>query len=77
MRLIDADHFIKTLDTVVQRHESVLWQKVAETMKFMIEGEAEFFPVAPQRKGKWISRDGREDCYECSECHAVIESDEV
>ena len=32
----------------------------------------------PERKmGRWISRDGEEDCYECSECHAVIEGDEV
>ena len=29
-----------------------------------------------RKKGKWISN-GREDCYECSECHAVIEGDEV
>lgn len=44
-RLIDADHFIATLDTVVQKHESVLWQKIAETMKFMIEAEAKMFPT--------------------------------
>ena len=45
MRLIDVDHFIATLDTVVQKHESVLWQKIAETMKYMIEVESEMFSV--------------------------------
>ena len=45
MRLIDVDHFIATLDTVVEKHESVLWQKIAETMKFMIEAEAKMFPA--------------------------------
>lgn len=28
-----------------------------------------------RKKGKWIGRG--EDCYECSECHAVIEGNEV
>lgn len=46
MRLIDVDHFIATLDTVVEKYESVLWKKIAETMKYMIEVEAEIFPVA-------------------------------
>jgi hypothetical protein len=46
MRLIDADHFIATLDTVVQKHESKLWREIAETMKYMIETQAEMFPVA-------------------------------
>ena len=30
-----------------------------------------------RKKGKWISRDGKDDCFECSECHAVIEGNEV
>ena len=30
-----------------------------------------------ERKGRWISRDGKDDCFECSECHAVLEGDEV
>lgn len=36
-------------------------------------------PSAQQdrKRGRWISRDGEEDCCECSECHAVIEGDEV
>ena len=29
-----------------------------------------------RKTGKWISNGG-EDCYECSECHAVIEGDAV
>ena len=43
-------------------------------------GKPDFCPLEEaeeRKKGKWISRVGREDCYECSECHAVIEGNEV
>ena len=29
-----------------------------------------------QKKGKWQRRKG-EDCWECSECHAVLENDDI
>lgn len=32
-------------------------------------------PSAERKKGKWIGRG--DDAFECSECHAVIEGDEV
>lgn len=54
-------------------------QSFAEAVIADAEEEIKALPSAqPERpKGKWIIRDGREDCYECSECHAVIEGDEV
>ena len=41
--------------------------------------ELDWLPSAQSErpKGKWISRDGKDDCFECSECHAVIEGNEV
>ena len=34
--------------------------------------------IEPERKtGMWIAREGKDDCFECSECHAVIEGNEV
>ena len=33
--------------------------------------------VAERKKGRWISRDGKDDCFECSECHAALEGNEV
>ena len=34
------------------------------------------FQKAPQRIGKWVRRKGS-DCWECSECHAVLENDDL
>ena len=50
------------------------WYKADEILAVI-----ENLPSAqPERKtGRWISRDGRDDCVECSECHAVLEGDEV
>lgn len=30
----------------------------------------------PEQKGKWLRRKGK-DCWECSECHAVLENSDV
>lgn len=75
MRLIDADHFLTTLNKVVSEHESLVWQKIAETMTFMVESECEFFEVTipeqeePKRcdsckheKTQWFNK-----CADCSD----------
>ena len=64
MRLIDADDFIARLNHVPMVQEAI--KKAMDCMPTIEE----------RKKGKWISN-GKEDCYECSECHAVIEGDEV
>jgi hypothetical protein len=62
MRAIDADELLK----LIPPEEMCIRFVVANAPT-----------IEPKRKtGKWISN-GREDCYECSECHAVIEGDEV
>ena len=45
MRLIDADHFLKTLWEIVREAEDETWSKIADTMRFMIESEVAFDEV--------------------------------
>lgn len=68
MRLIDADHFLKTLNKCVNEHESPVWQKIAETMTFMVEMECTFCEITlpEQKKGTWL--DDQFYLPRCSEC---------
>ena len=58
MRLIDADHFLKTLNSVAEKNNSELWKKIAKTMTFMVETECIFSEVSQPKRGKWIYSDG-------------------
>lgn len=40
MRYIDADHFLKSLNSVVEKNGSEVWRKIADTMTYMVEAEA-------------------------------------
>ena len=40
MRYIDADHFLGTLKSVVEKNGSEEWRKIANTMAYMVEAEA-------------------------------------
>ena len=40
MRYIDADHFLKSLNSVVEKNGSEVWRKIAVTMSYMVEAEA-------------------------------------
>lgn len=53
-----------------------LWAMPEKNFLEWLNADAQDMPTAERKTGKWISN-GREDCYECSECHAVIEGDEV
>lgn len=70
MRLIDADETIR----------EIVWNSLSESGE-AIEATAkairciENMPSIERKKGKWIGR--WDDAFECSECHAVIEGDEV
>ena len=82
MRLIDADHFLKTLNSVAEKNSSELWKKMAKTMTFMVETECIFSEVSQPKRGQWIEhphgfwtrlnsggeRDGWLPDYECSVC---------
>lgn len=46
MRLIDADHFLKTLEKTAENHEQKdAARKIAGAMTFMVEAEAAFFGI--------------------------------
>lgn len=46
MRLIDADHWLKTLESTVMSDKADLaWRKIANAMQFMVEAEALMFAV--------------------------------
>ena len=46
MRLIDADHFLKTLEqTVMDDKADPAWRKIANAMQFMVEAEVTLFEV--------------------------------
>ena len=53
MRLIDVDHFIKTLNNCMVNHESHVWRKTAETMIFMVEVEWKFAGLTRCRDCKY------------------------
>jgi hypothetical protein len=55
-----------------------LSDKLANEMLFIdaIVDEIENLPIAKQKKGKWQRRKGS-DCWECSECHAVLEDFDI
>lgn len=58
-----------------------LWMDIIRRMDYcedMLEIIKKQPTVEVERpRGKWIGREGKDDCLECSECHAVIESNEV
>lgn len=56
-RLIDADHFLKTLQMVVDVKGDDVWGRIAETMGFMVECEATFHLVGELKTGKWVDTD--------------------
>ena len=55
-----------------------LSDKLAEEMLFIdvVIDTLENLPTAKQKKGKWQRRKGL-DCWECSECHAVLEDFDI
>ena len=65
MRLIDADHFLKTLEqTVMDDKADPSWRKIANAMQFMVNTEVFFFPVT--KTGAW---EGPENgYYHCTNC---------
>ena len=63
MRLIDADHFIKTLNAFAEKDGSSAYGKIAKAMIFMVETECNFHEVSKPtylpKRGKWIYRNGK------------------
>ena len=78
------DKLIKASDAVdiVAKHSALYGDGEintddGEALLYDIMSEIMNLPSAePERKmGKWMARN--DDCFECSECHAVIEGDEL
>ena len=53
------------------------WNPIDYVMRMFLEAEdvIKAIPSAKQ-KGRWQRRKGS-DCWECSKCHAVLESDDI
>ena len=73
------------MSDLISRQDAVdavfeLSDKLANEMLFIdaIVDEIENLPsIEPERKrGRWQRRKGS-DCWECSKCHAVLESDDI
>ena len=70
--LIDKEKFIYTL-IFSEKTKSIF----VKDLRSVIEVANEMPSAEPERKkGKWQRRKGG-DCWECSECHAVLESDDI
>ena len=74
MRLVDADA-LEVVGTVIP--SGIDEKSYVMGMEYILNKIDSMPTIEERKKGKWISRVGREDCYECSECHAVIEGNEV
>lgn len=64
------------LDALIQIRDAV--ELLDKAVVIMAIGEIKNIPFAePEReKGKWQRRKD-EDCWECSECHAVLENSDI
>lgn len=72
--------FIKREDVVEALYEAIktdFRSTFTDSMSLAIAMANNLPSVNPeQKKGKWLRRKG-EDCWECSECHAVLENSDV
>ena len=77
MRLIDADHFLKTLEKTAENHEQKdAARKIAGAMTFMVEAEAAFFGIGWIPCEKRMPEDGK-DVLVCDNGFISIASFEI
>lgn len=69
----------KAVDAIHKEFDEVcVWDESGQTTANEVENILYEVPsVEPERKkGRWQRRKGS-DCWECSECHAILESDDI
>ena len=71
--LIDRDELLKSLTTMITSCKGIYGD-----LGGAINGARELVKSMPsaKKKGIWQKREGS-DCWECSNCHAVLERDDI
>ena len=72
-------NFIKREDVVEALYEAIrtdFKSTFTDSMSLAIAMANNLPSADPEREGKWLRRKGK-DCWECSECHAVLENSDV